>query len=342
MSSSRSIVKVLAVGAVAVASAALIGCSHSDTGADKAALPLRLGYLTRVTHASALVGITDGLFAQKLGPTVKLTTQPFSQGTAEVTALLSGQLDAAYIGPNPAFNAWQKSGGKAIRIVSGSARGGTSMVVKPEIRAAEDLRGKTVADPALGGTQDVSVRDWLAQNGLKTNTQGGGDVSVKPTSPESAIVQQFVTNQIAGAIDSAPFDVQMIKAGGVRLWSDPNTITVLVVRQDFLAAHPDAVEALVAGQVAANATIAADPAGAAKSANTALAKDLGKGLAPDVLSGSFQETTFTNDPGIASLRDQVSKAVKLGLLKPLDITGLFDPAPLNRALAASGQPPIAS
>jgi len=342
VSSPLFINRVLAAGVVALSTAALVGCSHTDTAADNAVLPLRLGYLTRVTHASALVGIADGLFADKLGPRVKLTTQPFSQGTEEVTALLSGQLDAAYVGPNPAFNAWQKSGGKAIKIVSGSASGGTSMVVKPDIRTAEDLRGKTVADPALGGTQDVSVRDWLAQNGLKTNTQGGGDVSIKPTSPESAIVQQFVSDQIAGAIDSAPFDVQMIKAGGVRLWSDPNTITVLVVRQEFLDAHPDAVEALVAGQVAANAKIAADPAGAAKSANTTLSKDLGKGLAPDVLTASFQETTFTNDPGVSSLRDQVSKAVKLGLLKPLDITGLFDPAPLNLALAAAGQPPIAS
>ncbi|MUM35988.1 aliphatic sulfonate ABC transporter substrate-binding protein, partial [Mycobacterium sp. CBMA361] len=165
---------------------------------------------------------------------------------------------------------------------------------------------------------------------------------VKPTNPESAIVQQFVTNQIAGAIDSAPFDVQMIKAGGVRLWSDPNTITVLVVRQDFLVAHPDAVSALVAGQVTANAKIASDPAGAARSANSALASALGKGLDHDVLAASFQETTFTNDPGMSSLRDQVSKAVKLGLLKPLDITGLFDSGPLNRVLTASGQPQIAS
>ncbi|MEZ0053082.1 NitT/TauT family transport system substrate-binding protein [Mycobacterium sp. MAA66] len=341
MPSHRFITEALAACAAVAAAVALVGCSHPFAATTTAATPLRLGYLTRITHASALVGIADGLFAQKLGPAVKLTAQPFSQGTEEVTALLSGQLDAAYVGPNPAFNAWQKSGGTAIKIVSGSASGGTSMVVKPDIHSAEDLRGKTVADPALGGTQDVSVRDWLAHNGLKTNTQGGGDVSVKPTNPESAIVQQFLTNQIAGAIDSAPFDVQMIKAGGVRLWTDPNTIAVLVVRQDFLAAHPDVVSALVAGQVEANNKIARDPAGAAKSANRALADALGKGLDADVLSASFQETRFTNDPGMSSLRGQVNKAVAIGLLKPLDITGLFDPGPLNRVLSASGQPEIA-
>lgn len=342
MFSHRHFTRLLALGAAATAVVAIAGCSSSTKPASSSPVPLRLGYLTRVTHAPALIGVNDGLFAKQLGSGVTFTAQPFSTGTEEITALLSGHLDAAYVGPNPAFNAWQKSNGKAIKVISGAASGGTSFVVQPGITSAQDLRGKTVADPALGGTQDVSLRDWLAKNGLKTDTQGGGDVSVKPTNPESAIVQQFVSKQIAGALDSAPFDVQMIKAGGVRLWSDPNTITVLVVRQDFLAAHPDAVAGLLRGQVQANDKIGAAPAAAAQSANAALAKTLGKGLDPEVLAESFKETTFTNDPGIASLRDQVGKAVAIGLLQPLNIDGLFDPAPLNAVLAASGKPAVAA
>lgn len=325
--------KLIALIAASATVAVLSGCSSQGASPTSSAVSLRLGYLPRITHASALVALHDGYFTKQLGPQVNFTANPFSRGTEEVTALLSGQLDAAYVGPNPAFNAWQKSGGKAIKIISGAASGGTSMVVKPDIKTAADLKGKTVADPALGGTQDVSLRDWLARNGLKTNIQGGGDVSVKPTSPESAIVQQFLTNQIAGAIDSAPFDVQMIKAGGVRLWSDPNTITVLVVRQEFLAAHPDAVAGLLRAQAEATERIATDRSGAAQSANAALAKDLGKGLEPDVLAASFEETTYTNDPGMASLRDQVTKAVAIGLLHPLDISGLYEPGPLNKVLA---------
>lgn len=342
MFSHRHFTRLLALGAAVTAVVATAGCSSSTESASSSPVSLRLGYLTRVTHAPALIGVNDGLFAKQLGSGVTFTAQPFSTGTEEITALLSGHLDAAYVGPNPAFNAWQKSKGKAIKIISGAASGGTSMVVQPGITSAQDLRGKTVADPALGGNQDVSLRDWLAKNGLKTDTQGGGDVSVKPTNPESAIVQQFVSKQIAGALDSAPFDVQMIKAGGVRLWSDPNTITVLVVRQDFLAAHPDAVAGLLRGQVQANEKISADPTAAAQSANATLAKTLGKGLDPDVLAESFKETTFTNDPGIASLRDQVGKAVAIGLLQPLNIDGLFDSAPLNAVLAASGKPAVAA
>jgi sulfonate transport system substrate-binding protein len=323
---------------VALVAALLTGCGHSaSTGGSGSGVTLRLGYITRITHASALVAVDRGLFSKNLGSSSTLSPQPFQQGIAEVTALLSDKLDAAYIGTNPAFNAWQKSHGTAINIVSGSAMGGTSLVVKPGIKNAQDLRGKTVADPGLGGNHDISLRSWLKDNGLQTNTQGGGDVSVKPTKPESAILQEFITDQIAGAAESAPYDVELVKAGGVTLWPDPGTITVLVVRQDFLKAHPNAVSALLRGQVEADDLLHNDPAAAAKAANNRLANDLGKGLTPDVLTASLQETTFTNDPNAASLKDQVRKAVSVGLLDPLNLDGLVDLRLLNEVLKTSGK-----
>jgi NitT/TauT family transport system substrate-binding protein len=326
---------------IALSAALLSGCGHSPSTAGSGSnFTLRLGYITRITHASALVGVDRGLFTKNLGSSVTLATQPFQQGIAEVTALLSGKLDAAYIGTNPAFNAWQKSGGTAINIVSGSAQGGTSFVVKPDIKTAQDLRGKIVADPGLGGNHDISLRSWLKDNGLQTNYQGGGDVSVKPTKPESVIVQEFVTNQIAGAVESAPYDVQMVKAGGVKLWPYPGTITVLVVRQDFLKVHPDAVAGLLRGQVEADDLLHNDPTAAARSANNTIAKDLGNGLPPDVLTASLQETTFTNDPDSASLNDQVRQAVSVGLLDPLNLKGLVDLRILNDVLKTSGKPRV--
>ena len=330
------------VMAIALVAATLTGCGHSASTGAGSHVTLRLGYLTRITHASALVGIDRGLFAKNLGPGTTLAAQPFGQGTAEATALLSGQIDAAYVGPNPAFNAWQKSGGTAIKIISGSAKGGTSFVVKPEITSAQDLRGKTVADPALGGNHDVLLRSWLKDNGLQTNKQGGGDVFIKPTKPESAIVQEFAANQIAGAVESAPYDVQMVKSGGVRLWPDLGTITILVVRQDFLAAHPDAVAGLLRGQVEADELIHNNPSAAQQSANNALAKNVGKGLEADVLDASFQETTFTNDPDAASLEELARKGVAVGLLDPIDLKGLYDLGPLNSVLKTTGRPEVNS
>ena len=125
----------------------------------------------------------NGYFAKALGSAGTLKTSVFTSGTQETTAILAGQLDAAYVGPNPAINAWQKSNGTAIKIVSGAATGGASVVVKPSITSAAQLKGQSIATPSLGNTQDVAVRYWLKQQGLATSATGGGDVSIKPTSP---------------------------------------------------------------------------------------------------------------------------------------------------------------
>src|SRR5215831_6781947 len=121
----------LAAGVAAVAVLAA-GCSSSSTtataGARSGPVVLRLGFLANITHEPALVGLEKGFFAKQLGKNVTLKTTVFSSGTEETTAILAGQLDAAYVGPNPAINAWQKSNGTAIKIVSGAAAGGASLV----------------------------------------------------------------------------------------------------------------------------------------------------------------------------------------------------------------------
>src|SRR5271156_3478112 len=148
-----------------------------------APVTVTLGFLTNITHASALVGLKEGFFAKALGTAGTLKPTAFSTGTEETTALLAGQLDAAYVGPNPAINAWQKSSGSAIKIISGAATGGAALVVKPSISNVSQLKGQKVATPSLGNTQDVALRSWLKKNGLATTATGGGDVFVKPTTP---------------------------------------------------------------------------------------------------------------------------------------------------------------
>ena len=181
-------------------------------------MTVRLGLLANITHAPALIAIQKGYFTKDLGSN-KLTSTVYNSGTLETTAILAGQLDVAYVGPNPAINAFQKSGGTAIKIISGVATGGASMVVKPSITSAADLKGKTIDTPSLGNTQDVAVRYWLKQNGLATTTTGGGDVTIKPTNPNSNAVLQFQSGQIAGASEPSPYDVEMVKDGGKVLFS---------------------------------------------------------------------------------------------------------------------------
>ena len=339
------------IGAAALAAA---GCSSSssssasssatDAGGSAAAAPVtvRLGFLENITHASALVGLKDGYFSKALGSAGTVKATAFSTGTQETTALLAGQLDAAYVGPNPAINTWQKSNGTAIKIISGAATGGASVVVSKGITSAAQLKGKTLATPSLGNTQDVALRYWLKQNGVTTTTTGGGDAFVKPTTPNSAAVLEFKSGQIAGGSEPVPYDVQMVQDGGTVLLTEPGVTTILVVTQSFLTAHPAVVSDLLKAQIQANAFIKSNPTQAEADANAELAVYTGKPLASSLVASSFKETTFTNDPDESSLTTDASQAVSLGLLKPVNLNGIFDLGPLNQALAAAGEPQISS
>src|SRR5262249_15771465 len=175
------------------------------------------------------------------------------------TALLAGQLDGAYVGPTPAINAWQKSGGTAIKIVSGAASGGASLVVRGGIASAAQLKGKSLATPSLGNTQDVAARYWLKQHGLTTTPTGGGDVAIKPIKPNSAAVLQFKSGQLDGGWEPEPYATEMVLDGGKRLvneaslWPGGKFVTTdLVVTQSVLKDHPSPVNRPPKGQVQAN------------------------------------------------------------------------------------------
>jgi NitT/TauT family transport system substrate-binding protein len=311
---------------------------------------LRLGFLANITHEPALVGIAKGYFTKDLGKNVTLKTSIFSTGTEETTALLAGQLDAAYVGPNPAINAWQKSNGTAIKIISGAASGGASLVVKKGITSAAQLKGKSLATPSLGNTQDVAVRYWLKQHGLTTTPTGGGDVAIKPIKPNSAAVLEFQSGQIDGGWEPEPYATEMVLDGGTRLvneaslWPGGQFVTTnLVVSQSFLKAHPSTVSDLLKGQIQANSYINANGTAAASVANAELTKLLGKGLKPNVLAAALPYIHFTNNPIASSLTADAQHAVAVGLLTPVkNLSGIYDLGPLNALLKADGQPQVSS
>ncbi|HEY3036221.1 MAG TPA: ABC transporter substrate-binding protein, partial [Streptosporangiaceae bacterium] len=280
---------------------------------------------------------------------VTLKTTVFSSGTEETTALLAGQLDAAYVGPNPAINAWQKSNGTAIKIISGAASGGASLVVKPGITSAAALKGRSLATPSLGNTQDVAVRYWLKQHGLTTTATGGGDVAIKPIKPNSAAVLQFKSGQLDGGWEPEPYATEMVMDGGKRLvneaslWPGSKFVTTnLVVTQSFLKDHASVVNGLLKGQIEANDYINANGQAAAQAANTELTEILGKGLDPNILTKSLTYLTFTNDPIASSLKTDAQHAVAVGLLKPVNLNGIYDLGPLNKLLKAAGEPQVSS
>jgi NitT/TauT family transport system substrate-binding protein len=337
-------VAVTALAAGCSSSAASSGSGSSSGGSSSAPVTLRLGFLANITHAPALVALKEGFFAKDLGKNVTLKTSVFSSGTQETTALLAGQLDAAYVGPNPAINAWQKSGGKAIKIISGAASGGAALVVKPSISSVSQLKGQKLATPSLGNTQDVALRYYLKSHGLTTTQTSGGDVPITPISPNSDAVLEFKSGQIAGGWEPAPYDVEMQQDGGkvlvneASLWPGGKFVTTnIVVAQSFLAAHPSVVTGLLKAQIQANNFIHQNTTAAETAANAELTALTGKGLKSSVLPLAFKQITFTNDPIASSLATDAKHAQAVGLLKPVNLNGIYDLGPLNALLKADGQ-----
>jgi len=340
----------VAMLAAGCGSSAASGGGGDATGTSAKKVVLRLGFLENITHAPALIGVKNGFFTKNLGSNVSLQLRPYSTGTEEATALLAGQLDAAYVGPNPTISTWQKSGGSLIKVISGAASGGAELVVKSGISSASQLKGQKLATPSLGNTQDVSLRYWLKTHGLSTTSTGGGDVPVTPVTPNSAAVLEFAAGQLAGGWEPAPYDAEMVADGGhvlvneASLWPGGRFVTTdLVVTQSFLEAHPTVVNDLLKGQIAANSYIAGNRSAAEAAANAELAALTGKGLKSSALAASFDQVTFTNDPIESSLIADAQHAVALGLLKPVsNLRSIYDLGPLNKLLAADGQPTVGS
>ncbi|HEY3734055.1 MAG TPA: ABC transporter substrate-binding protein [Streptosporangiaceae bacterium] len=351
----RALVAARAAAAVVATTALATACSSSSAGTTDPSgggspVVLRLGFLTNITHAPALIGISKGFFAKELGKNVTLELKPFSTGTEEATALLAGQLDAAYVGPNPTIKAWQTSKGSLIRVISGAASGGAELVVKKGITSPAQLKGQKLATPSLGNTQDVALRYWLSQQHLTTTQTGGGDVPVTPITPNSDAVLEFKSGQIAGGWEPAPYDIEMVADGGhvlvdeASLWPSGQFVTTnLVVTSKFLKAHASTVSDLLKGQIDSNNYIHQDQAAAESAANAELAKLTGKSLDASVVKASFQQITFTNDPIPSSLAADAQHAVKVGLLTPVsNLPGLYNLSPLNALLKTDGQPQVSS
>ena len=341
-----------------LAAVALAGCgsdssNDSQGGAvDKAAekVTLRLGYFPNITHAPALVGVEKGIFAEKLGANVTLAPQAFNAGPAAVEAIFNGAIDATYIGPNPAINAFAKSNGEAIRIVSGATSGGAYLVVNPSINKPADLKGKKIASPQLGNTQDVALRSWLKANKLSADTQGGGDVSIVPQE-NGQTLEAFKTGLISGAWVPEPWATRLVQEAKAKVLLDEKTLwpggqyvtTHLVVRTGFLKDHPDVVKHLLEGQVAATDFVNANPAEAKTLVNQGIQKLTGKAIPQAVIDAAWPNMTFTNDPIAASLRKGAADAISVGLLDgKTKLDGIYDLTLLNEVLKAAGKPEVAS
>ncbi|SEQ61227.1 NitT/TauT family transport system substrate-binding protein [Lentzea xinjiangensis] len=336
-----------AIAAALIALTALSGCSRAGTAetpaaqSKGAAAEVRLGYFPNVTHAAALIGVEKELFKSELGGT-KLTTQTFNAGPDEVNALLGESLDIGYIGSGPAINAYSKSKGETVRLIAGATSGGAQLVTKPEISSIEDLKGKTIATPQLGNTQDVALKKYLAEKGLT------GQVTV--TNVENAAsLDLFKKGDIAATWSPQPWSARIVAEAGGKVLLDEKTLweggsfptTVIIVRTKFLQEHPETVEAVLKGHVAAIDWAKANSGDAKKTVNAALEKLTSKKLGDKILDAAWDNIELTTDAQAKHFPQLAKDAVTAGVAKEAaDVAGYADFTLLNKVLQAQGKPQV--
>jgi NitT/TauT family transport system substrate-binding protein len=331
---------------------AACGASASGAGAtSNGKTTVNLGYFPNLTHIAALVGVARGTYQQSLGSNANLQTKIFNAGPAEIQALLAGDIDIGFVGPSPAINGYTQSNGQALRIIAGASSGGVLFVVRPgaHINSPQDLAGKKIADPQLGGTQDVALRYYLQQHGLKT-TENGGNVQVVPTS-NADILTLFQQGQIDGAWVPEPYATRLIDEDGGKVFLDERSLwtsgqfatTLVVVRTAFLNQHPDLVNKFLQAEVETVQYIQTNQSAALTFANSQIKAIAGKGMPTDELTLAYSHLTVTYDPLVGTIAQQADRAFSLGFLKTQpSLSGLYDLGPLNSILSSKGLAAVAS
>ncbi|WP_415281346.1 ABC transporter substrate-binding protein [Candidatus Nitrososphaera sp. FF02] len=311
---------------------------------------LRMGYFPNLTHAQAVIGLGNGDFQEALGDNVEVKTQLFNAGPSAIEALFANQIDATYIGPNPAINGYIQSDGEALRIVAGAASGGASFVVRndSDIDSIDDLAGKKFSSPQLGNTQDVALRKYLLDNGYETK-ENGGNVEVLPAS-NGDIFTLLVKKDIDGAWVPEPWVSKHIREANSHiflderdLWPNGDFVTAhIIVRTDYLEQNPEVIEKLIEAHIDETDWINANPDEAREVFNAELVRLTGKAIPDEEYSDAISRLKLTYDPVQESLIGSAQSAYEIGFFdEEPNLDGIYDLTILNKVLREKGLDEIA-
>ena len=336
----------------------LVGQDKSITGSTSQSVnakadSLKIGYFPNLNHAQAIIGLSNGDFKKiinndkNLG-NISLKEFVFTAGPSAIEALYAGQIDVAYVGPNPAINGYIVSGGEGLRIISGASSGGASFIVRNDsgIETVNDLGGKKFASPQLGNTQDVALRKYLIDNGFNT-VENGGNVTVLPIA-NADILTVFLKKEIDGAWVPEPWATRLVQEAGGKvfldeksLWPDGKFVTGnIIVRTDYLRENPEIIKKLLEAHVDETLWINNNTAQAAKEFNTQLKKITGQEISENVLNKAYSNLEITYDPLKLTLFKSANDAYDLGFIEKgkdrPNLSGIYDTTLLNEVLAEKG------
>ena len=169
---------------------------------------VRLGYFGNLTHAQAVLGVQSGEFGDAIKPAV-LKTKVFNAGPSFIEALLADQIDIGYVGPGPALNGFVKTHGEKVCVLAGAAANGVLIVAGKDsgINTLADLKGKRLATPQPGNTQDIAAKYFLTHTLHQENANN---------------VLSFENSQQAGLMQRGEIDASWApEPWGSRWWPRP-------------------------------------------------------------------------------------------------------------------------
>jgi NitT/TauT family transport system substrate-binding protein len=293
---------------------------------------IRIGHFPNITHVQALVAhyLTrqgKGWFEQRLGPGLRIEWFVYNAGPSAMEAIFANSIDLTYVGPNPAINAYAKSRGAEIRIIAGAVNGGAALVVQQdsELRTAADFRGKKIATPQLGNTQDVAARAWLAAGGLKI-TQAGGDAHVIPTANPDQLVL-FKQKQLDAVWTVEPWvsRLQLEAQARVLVEESDAITTVLAVGVKFLNANRDQLRKFVAAHQELTEWIKANPTEVQRMVREELAAETRTSLSAELVEHASKRIVVTSEVSRQTLDRFMASAQSAGFLRGApDLSRLID------------------
>jgi NitT/TauT family transport system substrate-binding protein len=276
---------------------------------------IRFGHFPNVTHAQGVIAQAlsrqgKGWFEERLGADVKIQWYTYNAGPSAMEAVFARSLDLTYVGQGPALNAHFKSGGEEIRVVSGAANGGAALVVHGDspIHSPADFRGKKIATPQLGNTQDISCRAWLKKNGMKV-TVTGGDVTILPTANPDQL-GLFQARAVDAVWTVEPWVTRLERDAKARIFLEDKEIitTWLVSSSRFLKEQREMVKKIVAANVELTRWIQEHEVEAQKLLLAELKEETKSEFALDAVAQSWRRIRFTSDIS----PDYIAKAVQDG------------------------------
>lgn len=293
---------------------------------------LRVGHFPNITHAQALVAHNlsrqgKGWFEERIGPGTRIEWFVYNAGPSAMEGFFAGSIDLTYVGPSPALIAYTRSNGAEVRMIAGAANGGSALVVQSgqTLAVPSDFRGKKIATPQIGNTQDVACRAWLISGGLRI-TQLGGDAQVIPTANPDQL-QLFQQKKIDAVWTVEPWVTRLEREsnGQVLVEERDSATTVLVASAKFMREHRDLASKFGEAHRALSDWIAKNPEEARALVKAELLAETRKDMAADLIAQSWKRIVFTAEVPRASIESFVQNSMKVGFIRnEPDLSRLFN------------------